>query len=266
MKAIIFNELRINIRTLIIWSLIMFLLAAFGGLEFGSLQGSFDVLQDAVESMPKIIRVVFGIYDELPLNTPLGQLACMQFWYALIAYAYAAFFGAYIVASDEHLRTAEFIYTKPFKRSAIIASKLLVVFIHMFVLSALAAIGSIAFLLPGVGAMELAPEVLIITFGMLLTQCVYAAIGTLCAALMKSYKKVIYSSFAVFACSFVVAIIIESTGDTSFMNLLSPIRYFHTPTIVSNGLSIPYTLLSLVLIAAALYVAAIKNKVRDLRA
>jgi len=215
--------------------------------------------------MPRIIRTVFGIYDELPLSTPIGQFACMQFWYAIIAYAYAAFFGAFIVARDEHYRTSEFLYSKPFKRNTIMTAKLSVAFIHMFVLSALAAIGTIAFLLPGVGAMELIPEVLMTTIGMLLTQCIFVAMGTLCATLMNSYKKVIFSSFAVLALSFTLAITIETSGNIQFLNVLSPIRYFHTPAVVLDGLSIPYTLLSFVLIATALYVAAKRNKVRDLR-
>ena len=266
MKAIILNELRINLRPLLIWSAIMFLLAAFGGLEFSSLQGSFDVLLDAVETMPKIVRTVFGIYDELPLNAPIGQFACMQFWYALIAYAYAAYFGAFIMARDERHRTSEFLYSKPFKRNIIMAAKLSVAFIHMFALSALAAIGTIAFLLPGVGAMELVPEVLITTVGMLLTQCIFVAIGTLCATLMNSYKKAVLGSIAVYAISFIVAIIIESSSNITFLNIISPIRYFHTPTIILNGLGVFYIPLTIALIVAALYAAGAKNKVRDLRA
>ncbi|MCL2059647.1 MAG: ABC transporter permease [Oscillospiraceae bacterium] len=266
MKSIIYNELRINQKPLLIWSIIMFLLAAFGGLEFSSLQGSFDVLLDAVETMPKIVRAFFGIYDELPLNTPIGQYACMQFWYALIAYAYAAYFGAYILARDEHRRTSEFLYTKPFKRSSIMAAKLSVAFIHIFALSALAAIGTIAFLLPGVGAMELVPQVLLTTVGMLWTQCIFVAIGMLCTALLNSYRKVIFGSFAIFAASFAISMYAELFGDFGFLNALSPIRYFRTPAVVLNGLSARFILLSLALIIALLIVAAAINKARDLRA
>jgi len=265
MKMIFVNEFKQNRRILIIWSVILFLTAALGGVEFGGLQSNFDVLMTAVNGMPRIVRLVFGI-DAVPLNTPLGQYICMYYWYAVIAFCYAAYLGVFVIAKDERYHTAEFIYTKPFKRNQIVTVKLLVAAVNMAIIAVLSAIGSIIFLLPVINGMDLVPQVITTTIGMFITQIVFVAIGMFCSALTSSYKKGLILSFTVLILAYVIAFAIEYAGTVNFLNFISPVRYFNSPDVAQNGLSLLYLLLSGVISAIALYVTFVKHGKRDLHA
>jgi len=265
MTALFFNEFRQNRRPLIIWSVIVLVTAAFGGVEFIGLQSNIDVMVIAVSGMPRIVRIVFGI-DAIPLNTPLGQYVCMYFWSAIVAFCYAAYLGVFVIAKDEHFHTAEFIYTKPFKRSQIVTAKLLVAAVNIAVIAIVSAVGAIVFLLPVIGAMDLLPEVISTTAGMFLTQIIFAAIGALCAALTATYQKGLLWSFVVLIASYMTAFAIEYAGTADFLSFISLVRYFNAPAVAENGLGILYIALTALLSAAALCAAFSRYRKRDIHA
>jgi ABC-2 type transport system permease protein len=265
MKTIFLKELKLNRRTLIIWSLLMFLAAAFGAVEFVPLQDSMDVMASSVANIPRIVRIVFGV-DALPLNTDLGGYMCMYYWFCLIAFAYATWIGVYILTKEERFKTCDFLYTKPYNRTAIIISKMLAAALSLLILALSACIGSIMFILPFFGGMTLLPQVISTTVGMFLTQLIFLSVGMLCAAFAKSNKLASRIAFTVLITSYLAAFIIEYIGTVDFLGFLSPIRYFNGPAVGQHGFSLVYILLTAVIIGIAMYSTVFFYKRRDLYA
>ncbi|MDR1616546.1 MAG: ABC transporter permease [Syntrophomonadaceae bacterium] len=263
MKTIFLKELKLGRRTLIICSALMLLAAAFGAVEFVSLQDSMDVIATTVADIPRIVRIMFGV-DALPLNTDLGGYACMYYWFCLITFPFATWLGVHTITKEERFKTGEFLYTKPYTRSTVILSKMLAALVSILVLTLTACIGSVAFILPLFGGMALLPQVIITSAGMLFTQLIFLVVGMQCAALFKSNKTASRTAFIVLIFSYLVAFIIEYSETVDFLGFLSPVWYFNGPMVAQNGISLLYLLLAMAVVSMAAYFTVAFYRKRDL--
>ncbi len=258
MKSIILKELRLQRKLLIIWSLILFLTAAFGGIEFKGLQNQMDMLESTVADFPKIVKILFGV-DAFPISTPLGGYASMFYWYQLVLFALAVYIGFYIISRDKKENYADFIYTKPYDRRTIFLSKSIVVLILNAVLALLTAIGTVIFLVPFLtDGQSLMPHIVTSTIGVFLTQMIFSAVGMLFGSITKNYKSGMLTGFLVLIITYVISFTIEYVGNLNHLNFLSPVRYFSLADLAERGLSPIYLALTVALIAL-LIGAAIKG-------
>lgn len=264
MKSIIIKELKIHRKTLIIWSIILFLTAAFGGIEFKGLQGQMEMLEETVINFPKIVRIAFGV-DAFPISTPLGGYASLFYWYQLVTFAFAGYIGTYVIGKDELENTADFLYTKPYNRKTVILAKSIVVMINNAVIAVISAVGTIIFLIPFLNSDgSLITYVLASSVGMFLTQLVFSAIGMMCASITKNYRIGLRVGFLVLIASYVISYAIEYSGNIDYLNILSPVRYFNLADLAREGLSISYLSLTVFLVFIFLIVAIKKFEKRDI--
>ncbi|MDW7669583.1 MAG: ABC transporter permease [Bacillota bacterium] len=249
MKAIILKELRLQRKVLIIWVIIIFITAAFGGIEFKGLQNQMELLETTVTDFPRIVRILFGV-DAFPINTSLGGYASMFYWYQLVVFAFAVYIGFYIVAKDEKRNYADFIYTKPYDRKTILLAKSIVVLIINAILALVTALGSFIFLVPFLpNGNELSPYIIISTIGMLLTQLIFSAMGMMFGSITNHYKKGMLAGFLVLIISYVISFTIEYAGNLNHLNFMSPVRYFNLSELAERGLNPIHLILTAVLIA-----------------
>ncbi|MDW7661703.1 MAG: ABC transporter permease subunit [Bacillota bacterium] len=248
MKLIILKELRLQRKLLVIWSFILFLTAAFGGIEFKGLQNQMDMLESTVADFPRIVKILFGV-EAFPISTPLGGYASMFYWYQLVLFALAIYIGFYIISRDEKENYVDFIYTKPYDRKKIFLSKGIVVLIINAILALLTAVGTILFLVPFlINGQSLIPHIVTSTIGVLLTQMIFSAIGMLFGSITVHYRRGMLGGFLVLIASYVIAFSIEYVGNLDHLNFLSPVRYFNLEALAEGGLSFPYLALTAVLI------------------
>lgn len=264
MKAIILKELRLQRKLTIIWSLILVLTAAFGGIEFKGLQNQMDMLESTVADFPKIVKILFGI-DAFPISTPLGGYASMFYWYQLVLFALAVYIGFYIVSRDEKENYADFIYTKPYDRRTIFLSKGVVVLIINAALALLTAIGTVIFLVPFLAdGQSLMPHIVTSTIGVFLTQMIFSAVGMFFGSITKHYKKGMLAGFLVLVVTYVISFTIEYAGNLNHLNFLSPVRYFNLAGLAERGLSPIYLALTVALSALLISTAIRGFGKRDL--
>lgn len=248
MKLIILKELRLQRKLLVIWSFILFLTAAFGGIEFKGLQNQMDMLESTVADFPRIVKILFGV-EAFPISTPLGGYASMFYWYQLVLFALAIYIGFYIISRDEKESYVDFIYTKPYDRKKIFLSKGIVVLIINAILALLTAVGTILFLVPFlIDGQSLMPHIVTSTIGVFLTQMIFSAIGMLFGSITGHYKRGMLGGFLVLIASYVIAFSIEYVGNLDHLNFLSPVRYFNLEALAEGGLSSIYLSLTAVLI------------------
>ncbi|SHE40563.1 ABC-2 type transport system permease protein [Seinonella peptonophila] len=263
MKTIFFKELKFNRKPLILWSAIMLLLGLFGGAEYPVVMSSVDTLETSLAALPKIARVMFGVYDRFPLATPIGYIMCMFLWYTMVAFAHAAIVGASIISKEEGNKTVEFIFTKPFPRSKVISAKIGVAVLNVAVMTLITWIISIFTMVFQVKDTSINGEISLIMIGMFLTQLMFMAFGLMFSAIFQKGTTALRCSILVVILSYVISVFIEYTGIYG-LTFLSPSWYFNAPGLVSNGFNLFYFLFAVLIIFLSIGVTYKKYEKRDL--
>ncbi len=263
MGAIILKELKLGRRSLLVWLIITFVTATLGALEYEMVSSNVEMVEQGINAMPRIVRVMFGI-DGVGLRTALDYYLVMYFWYALIAYAHAVTVGASLLSKEERDKTAEYLYTKPYPRSAIINAKLVAGIINVAAMALLIWLTSVLILVPLTGGRGMMPEIAITTVGLFLTQLLFLVFGFLCSTLVRSPKKAVSAGFYLLLTTYLIAVAIEYLGTVSYLSFLTPFHYFNALLVVEQGINPLYLLLSAVLAVLSLLFTHCLYKTRDL--
>lgn len=249
------REMHANRVSILIWSAVMAAMAFLGFGEYGMVmgEGSNANLDGVIAMMPRVLQVMFGM-GTLPIATPAGWFVCMYLWCALIAYVHAALLGAGIIAKEESDKTSEFLFTRPIKRGTVVAGKMLaaVVDLAVVVLAGWAAT-MIIFAsyakdagLTGTIALTMLP-------GMYVTALVFLFAGFVLSSLCTGRGKAAQYAAILVILTYFAAVAIEMVGTVSYLNFLSPFKYFDATRVLDNGLEWPYLLLSAGLVAVMGY-------------
>lgn len=252
MKTIFLKELKLTRKSLFIWSFFIALLSAFGMLEYPFIADNLDMMMPALASMPKIIQIMFGVYN-VDFTTPLGYYLCMYFWCCLLTYTHAVYMGASIISKDQRDKTSEYIFTKPYRRDTVVVAKALVAVVNIFVIAAVTGLVSILAMLPMNPDGYVLSRIIFSIIGMFFTQLVFAALGLLFSAIFRTYKAAVRTAVFFLLLSYTIGVSIEYIGTVDYLNFLSPIRYFNAHSVVSTGLNPVYILLSVAIVLLALY-------------
>ncbi len=252
MQAIFLQELRRSRRSLILWGSVIGATTLLGILEYPIMADYGDMIGSAIDVMPKLIQIIFGVYG-VDLDSTMGYYVVMYFWFGLIVFTHAAYLGASIISKEQRDKTAEFIFTKPYKRDTIVTAKIMVAVVNLVVVAIVVGlISGLSMAAIGVGLDGL-ERVFISILGMFITQLVFMAIGLLCSALCQKYNLAALSAIGVLIGAYLVAFALQYIGSVDYLSFLSPLRYFEVQTVISTGISPLYLLVSAVVISLSLY-------------
>ena len=261
MGTIFAKELRRTRFSLIIWSAIAGLVIFFGILEYPALMqitGSMGMgaMEAAIAAIPAPGQLVFGIYD-VNLNDPIGYYIVMYYWTGLIVFTHAMFTGASIISKESRDKTAEFLFTKPYKRGVIVWAKVFTAFVNILVVGIAALTLSILGMIPVTHDTAVYAHIIETGAGMLFTQCVLMTLGLLCSAIFKTYRSGVFAAMALLIICYCLMFIVQFRGSLYF---LSPLAYFEISYVAANGLNAWYILLSAAVITVCLCLAQIFYK------
>ena len=265
MKAIFLKELKRSRRSLILWSIVIGATALFGILEYPIMADYGDMMAHLSDVMPKLVQIIFGVYGA-DLTTTMGYYVVMYFWFGLIVFTHATYLGASIISKEQRDKTAEYIFTKPYKRDTIVTAKIMVAVVNALVVAILTGLISVlamAALAVDVGALK---SVFISIIGMFVTQLVFVAVGLLCSAVFIEYKVAALCSIAVLIATYIVSFAIEYIGTADYLSFLSPLRYFDVKSVISDGISPLYLFVSIVVISLSLYFTLTLYRKKDFHA
>lgn len=270
MNVIFLKELKLTRKGLIIWCVVMLITIGYGMAEYPMISGNSDTIMQSMNMLPRVVLVMFGM-DGLSLKTSLDYHLVMYYWVSLIAFTHAAIVGATMLSKDQRDKTSEYIYTKPYKRGNIITAKILVGLLNILVMTLVTWIGSVGTLIfidgtvmAKVNGASMLALITITMIGMFLTQLVFLAIGLLCSAFLKTHKAAIRSSFSFIFATYSVSVIIQYVGTIGYLNFLSPFQYFNVVSVVSDGISLIYVLVDLVVVGTSIYLTYDLYNKRDL--
>ena len=139
---IFLKEMKSHRKSLIFWSIGVFLMVASGMVKYESLSSSGQPMNEMLAGMPKSMLALLGIGD-FDISTATGYYGLLFIYLLLMATIHAAMLGATIIAKEERDKTSEFLFVKPVSRNRVITAKLLAAFVNILILNLVTFVSSL---------------------------------------------------------------------------------------------------------------------------
>lgn len=242
------KEMRLSRTLLLIWMGVVLLLCGFAYFEYLSLRETLGELAELINTFPKILTIMFGVGEEL--TSTLGWYGCIYFWVAILNYSYAIYLGVSCVAKETVHGTAEYLFTKPIRRSKIVAAKALSGVCNLLILTVFSGLCSYFTAILPLGGLEQPGAAVTTTIGMFLTEVVLFAIGLLISSLVRTYKNAARLGAGVLL-GFYGLYVIADYLEMPALHYLTPLKYFDVYAVARGGFSVSFLMISIVIVICA---------------
>ena len=125
---IVYRELRANLKSYIIWMVSLLLLFVAVSTEFAAFKDNPEII-DALDGFDAFYQAL-GISIS-NMGTPEGYISMMSIYLYVPIAIYSALLGSSIISKEERAKTAEYLFTLPIKREAVLRSKIIVGFFYV---------------------------------------------------------------------------------------------------------------------------------------
>jgi len=257
------RELRANLKSLIIWSVIVILLVVVAIAKYSAYAHNPEMLA-MLDSMPKTLMNAFNM-KSFNLTTLNGFLGVMYIYYALMGAIAAGMWGSGIVSKEERNKTIEFALSFPVSRTRLLTAKALAALTNsmIFVL--------VTWIVTLVSIQAYNPDSAVYTFlaremmAMAATSLIFLTIGLLVACVMKRPKRTGTIVIATILTLYYFSMISGLHEKLDFLKYLSPFKYFDPAILLHEGRVAPvYWALTAAIIALCLVGAYFAYNRRDL--
>lgn len=245
MKALIKNELRLTRKMLLIWMGIVLILCGFAYFEYLSLKESLEELNGLISDFPKILRAMFGVGGDL--TSALGWYGCIYYWVTMLTNSYAVYLGVSCVAKERAQGTAEYLFTKPVSRSAVVCAKAVACVCNLLMLAVLSGLCNYFTSILPLGGLEQRGAVLTTTTGLFLTELTLFSIASLASGLTRSYKGAVRLGAGILVAFYGISIAAEYL-EFPVLYYFTPLKYFDVYTVAGGGIYIPFFLLATIIV------------------
>lgn len=260
---IFLRELRANLKSLIIWSVIVILLVIIGMAKFSAYADNPDMLA-VLDAMPQ------GLLDALNmrafnLTTLSGFYGVMFVYFSLMGAIAAAMWGSDIIAREERNKTIEFALSLPVTRSRMVTAKALAALVNSiaFVL--------ITWLVSIVASQSYRPDsdfyrfLALLMGAMFMIELIFLAVGLLVGCAMKRPKRSGSIAIAIILITYFFSLISSMNDKLDFLKYFSPFKYFDAGELYrQGGFDAVYLALSALIIVVSLAGAYYAYNRRDL--
>ncbi len=260
---IFLRELRANVKSLLIWSVIQALLIGIAVSKFSAFAGNPEMLA-MLDSIPPAVLEAMNM-RAFNLTTLSGLYGVMFVYFGLLGAMAAALWGSDIISKEERDKTVEFSLVLPVSRSRVITAKALA-----------ALVNCLAFVLITWGVSLAAvrtynPDPAFRSFlalemqAMFLIELIFLAVGLLLGCAMKRYRRTASTAVAIILVTYVVSVLSRLHEDLDSLRYFTPFRYFDVDALFRSG-RLPGTevLLTSVIVAVCVAGAYLSYRRRDL--
>jgi ABC-2 type transport system permease protein len=260
---IFIRELKANLKSLVIWSVIIILLIITGVAKFSVYAGNPEMLK-LLDAMPPAMLDALNA-RAFNLTTLIGFYGIMMIFFALMGAIAAAMWGSDTISKEERDKTVEFSLVLPVSRSRVITAKLLAALVNCLVFVLITWVVSLA------AVQSYHPDQAFNNFlalemkAMFVIELVFLAVGLLLGCAMKQYKRSGSTAVAIILVTYFLYIISGMQAKLDFLKYFTPFKYFDSGELFRNGrLDTMYLLLSAAIIAVCVAVAYLVYGKRDL--
>lgn len=230
---ILIHELKAYRKSTIIWTLSLILVVALFMSMFPSFAKDAEEFKKLLEGYPEALRKAIGL-NLGNLFTILGFYCYALSFITLCGAIQAMNLGTSIVSKEVREKTADFLLTKPIKRTQILTAKLLAALLSLVITNAIyiAAAGVIAF--------QVQTEVFsfkvftMLSMTIFFIQLIFLAIGIIISVIVPKIKSVLTVSLSTVFAFYFLGMISATTGDEA-KRYLSPFKYFDTAYILEHS-------------------------------
>jgi ABC-2 type transport system permease protein len=260
---IFFRELRANLKSLVIWCVILILLVVVGAAKFTAYYNDPSMLA-ILNAFPKAVVDALEL-TTFNLTTVTGFYGLMMIYYALMGGIAAAMWGSDSISKEERDKTVEFSLVLPVSRGRVITGKLLAALVNciVFVL--------VTWGVSLVAAQQFHPDQAFNRFlalemaGMLFIELIFLAIGLFLGCAMKQYKSSGSIAIAIILVTYFLSVLSGMQANLDFLKYFTPFKYFDAGVLLQSGKLDPmYMLLSATIIIVCVIVAYWVYNKRDL--
>ena len=244
---IFLHELKANLKSLLIWCVVMLMLVLVGTAKFSAYYNNPEMLK-ILDSFPKAIIDAMSL-KAFNLTTLIGFFGIMLIYYAMLGGIAAAMWGSGMISKEERDKTVEFSLVLPVSRSRVITAKALAALVSC-VIFVLVTWGSSL-----VAAQSYAPDkafydYLTLEMGaMFIIELIFLAVGLLLGCAMKQYKLSGSTAVWIILTTYFLSIAAGLQKNLDFLKYFTPFKYFDAAALFQTGkLDSGYLLLSAAII------------------
>ncbi len=245
MNTLFKRELKVNLKTFLIWFVISGGLIFVSYWEYGALDNP-QQMGTIFTSFPKIAAVLFGV-SPLGIEDIIGYGALIQYYIYFIGIAYAYMLGTKLMQKELDDHTAEFLFTKPITRRKIyqIKSAVGVIYITLFNIGCY---GLTTWQMLTIGDnvysdVEIQKYMFLSQIGLLLFMLIVYQLSLTGNIIFKNkrYAAIIAGIFIYY--SFMTNIAVQVFDKLSDLTIISPWRYFAMDIIVKDDIQISFLII-----------------------
>lgn len=260
---IFLRELRANLRSLIIWGVIVVLFIAVGFSKFSAYYENPELLA-VLDGMPPAMLAAFSL-DAFNLTEVTGFLGVMFSYFTLMLSIAAAMWGSDIIAKEERDKTVEFSLTLPVKRSELITAKTMAAVVNCIGLAAITWGATVAVSQQYEPDSEFYNFLFLGVITIFVLQMIFLAVGVFLGSALKHYKRASSVAVSVLLGTYFLSIIAGLSEDLAFLRYFTPFKYFNPVMMLNESrIEFPFLLLSAAIIIVLLAGAYLTYSRRDL--
>lgn len=260
---IFIRELKANLKSLLIWGIIVVLFIVVGTSKFSAYYENPEMLA-VLESIPPAFLAAFNL-TAFNLTTVTGFFGLMLTYYALLLSIAAAMWGSDIISKEERDKTVEFSLTLPVTRSRLVTAKVLAALVNCIALLLITGGVSVVSLIPYQPDSEFYRFLALCMVALFILQLVFLAVGIFLGCAMKQYRRASSVAVSVLLGTYFLSVVSVLDEDLDFLKYLSPFRYFDGKVMLNESRIDPvFVMLSLAIIVASLVGAYLMYNRRDL--
>ena len=257
------RELKANLRSLIIWGVIVVLFVSVGVSKFSAYYENPEMLA-ILDEMPPALLAAFS-FEAFNLTTVTGFFGLMFTYFALMVSIAAAMWGSDIISKEERDKTVEFSLTLPVTRSQVVTAKALAALVNCVGLLLITWLASL------VSAAQYQPDSDFYGFlglcmlALFIMQLIFLALGILLGCAMKRYKRASAVAIGLLLGTYFLSVVSALNENLAFLKYLSPFKYFDAGMLLRDSrLDVTFVALSLAIIVASMVRAYMTYARRDL--
>jgi len=230
---IFIRELKANLKSLVIWSVIITLLIMMAVAKFSAFAGDPEMLK-MLDSLPPAMLDALSM-RAFNLTTLSGFYGIMFIYFGLMGAIAAAMWGSDIISKEERDKTVEFSLVLPVSRSRVITAKALAALVNCiaFVL--------ITWVVSLVAVRSYNPDQAFHDYlalemrAMFSIELIFLAIGLLLGCAMKQYKRSGSTAVAIILATYFMSIISGMQEKLDFLKYFTPFKYFDAGELFRSG-------------------------------
>ncbi len=228
------RELKKNMKSFLVWTIVMVgfnvMIMAF----FPSIAGEADTFNELMDMYPDSMKSIFGL-DKLDMTTVIGFYGTeMYLFVTLLGSIFATLLGSAVISKEESEKTIEFLLSKPVTRNRIVTEKTLCVLVYLLLFNAII-VASNFILFEIFKEADYSMKVFVLlSAGPLLLHLTFAATGLFVSMFIVKTKAVYPVSIGLVMSMYFLSIVSSLSEKTRNLKYLTPFKYIDAADLVVN--------------------------------